>query len=165
MDITLIGMPGSGKSTVGRLLAGMLGWDHLDVDPLITAACAQTSLQAVLDSLGPDAFLDKEAEIIAGLSCDHTVLSPGGSAVLREKGALRLKELGPVVYLDLPCPVLEKRLWNLSSRGVPLAPGQTLRDLYEQRLPYYQKYADLTIQADLPRPQDTAAAILRALEL
>lgn len=165
MNITLIGMPGSGKSTVGRLLAKELGWSFLDVDPLIAAACGGPTLQAVLDRLGTEAFLDKEAEVLSSLSCENTVLAPGGSAVLREKGALRLKELGTVVYLDLPYPVLEKRLWNLSSRGVALSPGQTLRDLYDQRRPYYETYADLTINADLPRPRDTVQAILRALEL
>ena len=78
---------------------------------------------------------------------------------------MRLKELGPVVYLALPCEVLEKRLWNLESRGVTLAPGQTLADLYAQRKPFYETYADLTINADQPRAADTAAAIIRALEL
>lgn len=165
MNITLIGMPGSGKSTVGRILARELGYSFLDVDPLITAACGGPTLQAVLDRLGTEVFLDKEAEVVSSLSCENTVLAPGGSAVLREKGALHLKSLGPVVYLELPGSILEKRLWNLKTRGVTLAPGQTLQDLCDQRRPYYEKYADYTINAHLPRPQDTAAAVLRALNL
>ena len=103
MNITLIGMPGSGKSSVGRLLAQRLGYAFLDVDPLIVERHAAATLQEVLDRLGGDGFLDAEADVISSLSCENTVLSPGGSAVLREKGALRLKELGPVVYLELPC--------------------------------------------------------------
>ena len=165
MNITLIGMPGSGKSSVGRLLAQRLGYAFLDVDPLIVERHAAATLQEVLDRLGGDGFLDAEADVISSLSCENTVLSPGGSAVLREKGALRLKELGPVVYLKLPCAVLEKRLWNLKSRGVPLAPGQTLQDLYVQRKPFYERYADVTVAADRPRAADTAAEILRVLEL
>lgn len=165
MNITLIGMPGSGKSSVGRALAQRLGVSFLDVDPLIVERYGAQSLQQVLDRLGNEGFLDAEAEVIAALSCENTVLSPGGSAVLREKGALRLKELGPVVYLKLPYPVLERRLWNLSSRGVPLAPGQTLEELCALREPFYEKYADVTVNADRPRPEDTAEEILRVLEL
>lgn len=165
MNITLIGMPGSGKSSVGRILAKRLGYRFLDVDPLIVKAHAAANLQEVLDALGGERFLDTEAEVISSLSCENTILSPGGSAVLREKGALRLKALGPVVYLKLPCDVLQKRLWNLDSRGVPLAPGQTLADLYAQREPFYERYADLTVNADRPKAADTAEAILRALEL
>lgn len=165
MNITLIGMPGSGKSSVGRLLAQRLGYAFLDVDPLIVERHAAATLQEVLDRLGGDGFLDAEADVISSLSCENTVLSPGGSAVLREKGALRLKELGPVVYLELPCAVLEKRLWNLKSRGIPLAPGQTLQDLYAQREPFYERYADVTVNSDQPRAEDTAAEIIRVLEL
>ncbi len=165
MNITLIGMPGSGKSSVGRVLARRLGYSFLDVDPLIVEAYGKASLQEVLESLGNEGFLDAEAEVISTLSCENTVLSPGGSAVLREKGAMRLKELGPVVYLRLPCPALEKRLWNLESRGVPLAPGQTLEQLYALRIPFYERYADVTVDADQPRARDTAEKILAALEL
>lgn len=165
MNITLIGMPGSGKSSVGRALARRLGYAFVDVDPLIVERHGAATLQEVLDRLGNQGFLDAEAEVVSSLSCENTVLSPGGSAVLREKGALHLKSLGPVVYLKLPCSVLEKRLWNLKSRGVPLAPGQTLQDLYAQREPFYEKYADLTVNADQPKAGDTAEVIIRALEL
>ena len=165
MNITLIGMPGSGKSSVGRILARRLNYDFLDVDPLIVKVHGAASLQEVLDRLGTEGFLDAEAEVIASLSCQDTVLSPGGSAVLREKGARRLKELGPLVYLKLPCSVLERRLWNLESRGVPLAPGQTLADLYALREPFYERYADFTVNADQPKPADTVEEILRLLPL
>lgn len=165
MNITLIGMPGSGKSSVGKALARRLGYAFLDVDPLIEEAYKAATLQEVLDRLGSEGFLDAEAEVIASLSCENTVLAPGGSAVLREKGALRLKELGPVVYLKLPCRTLEKRLWNLASRGVPLAPGQTLQELYALREPFYEKYADVTVSADQPRVADTVEKVVEALEL
>lgn len=164
MNITLIGMPGSGKSTVARLLSKKLGYTFLDVDPLIVKSYGAPNLQAVLDSLGTEAFLDAEAEVISALSCENTVLAPGGSAVLREKGALHLRSLGPVVYLKPSVEALTRRLGNLATRGVTLAPGQTLRDLYAYRSPYYEKYADVTIAGDQPRPEDTLALVLSALE-
>ena len=165
MNITLIGMPGAGKSSVGRLLARRLGYAFLDVDPLIVKAYNAPDLQSVLDRLGSEGFLNAEAEVISSLSCTDTVLAPGGSAVLREKGARQLKALGPVVYLKLPCSVLESRLWNLERRGVPLAPGQTLAQLYAQRAPFYEKYADITVNAHRPRPEDTAEEVVAALGL
>lgn len=163
-NVTLIGMPGSGKSTVGKLLAKKLGFAFLDVDPLIVEAYGADNLQQVLDELGTEKFLDLEADVIAGLECENTVLAPGGSAVLREKGAMHLKSLGPVLYLRLPCPVLEKRLGNLATRGVTLAPGQTLQDLYDYRMPFYEKYADLTVDTGDCSLADAAALTMAALE-
>ena len=161
-NVSLIGMPGSGKSTVGVLLAKELGFSFVDTDLLIQRQ-EGALLQSVLDRLGTERFLDTEAEVIAALDCQRTVIAPGGSAVLRDLGARRLKELGPVLYLKLPCAALERRLGDLASRGGTLAPGQTLQDLYDYRAPYYEKYADLVIDADQPRLEDTVALALSAL--
>lgn len=161
-NVSLIGMPGSGKSTVGILLAKELGFSFVDTDLLIQRQ-EGALLQSVLDRLGTERFLDTEAEVIAALDCQRTVIAPGGSAVLRDLGARRLKELGPVLYLKLPCAALERRLGDLASRGVTLDPGQTLQDLYDYRAPYYEKYADLVIDADQPRLEDTVALALAAL--
>lgn len=161
-NVSLIGMPGSGKSTVGVLLAKELGFSFVDTDLLIQRQ-EGALLQTVLDRLGTERFLDTEAEVIAGLNCSRTVIAPGGSVVLRDLGARRLKELGPVLYLRLPCAALEKRLGNLATRGVTLAPGQTLRDLCAYRAPFYEKYADLTIDADQPTIEATVALVVKAL--
>lgn len=161
-NVSLIGMPGSGKSTVGVLLAKELGFSFVDTDLLIQRQ-EGALLQAVLDRLGAERFLDTEAEIIAGLNCRRTVIAPGGSVVLRELGARHLKKLGPVLYLRLPCAVLEQRLGNLATRGVTLAPGQTLRDLYNYRVPFYERYADITIDAGQPTIEDTVAQAVKAL--
>ncbi|MDE6107735.1 MAG: shikimate kinase [Oscillospiraceae bacterium] len=164
MNITLIGMPGSGKSTVGKLLAKRLGYTFLDVDPLIVAAYNAPNLQKVLDDLGPEAFLDAEAHVISAIDCDNTVLAPGGSAVLREVGALHLKALGPVVYLKPSVKALTQRLGNLATRGVTLKPGQTLQDLCDYRAPFYEKYADITIAGNQDRVEETVELVLGALE-
>lgn len=162
-NVTLIGMPGSGKSTVGVLLAKALGFAFADTDLLIQRQEGEL-LQATVDRLGNEKFLDLEAEVIGALACQNTVIAPGGSAVLREKGARRLQELGPVLYLKLPCAALEKRLGNLATRGVTLEPGQTLQDLYDYRAPFYEKYADITIDADQPSIEETLRLVLAALE-
>lgn len=164
MNITLIGMPGSGKSTVGKLLAKRLGYAFLDVDPLIVKTYQAPNLQRVLDDLGTEAFLDAEATVISTIDCDDTVLAPGGSAVLRERGALHLKSLGPVVYLKPSVGALAGRLGNLATRGVTLKPGQTLQDLYDYRSPFYETYADITIAGDQDRAEETVDLILSALE-
>ena len=164
MNVTLIGMPGSGKSTVGRRLAQRLGYAFLDVDPLIVAAYKAPHLQKVLDDLGTEAFLDAEAQVICSLDCDNTVIAPGGSAVLREKGALHLKKLGPVVYLKPSAQALVKRLGNLATRGVTLAPGQTIQDLYDYRAPFYEKYADITIPGERENMEETVELVMEALQ-
>ena len=106
-NVTLIGMPGSGKSTVGVLLAKALGYQFVDTDLLIQQR-EGALLQDVLDALGVEAFLDLEGEVLSGLACTGTVIAPGGSAVCRERGMARLKELGRVVYLHVPLAELEK---------------------------------------------------------
>ena len=108
-NITLIGMPGSGKSTVGVLLAKAMGLSFLDVDLLIQQREGQL-LQEILDDHGVDHFLDAEEAAVKSIHCSRTVIAPGGSAVLREKGAEHLRSLGPVVYLNVPVEELERRL-------------------------------------------------------
>ena len=161
-NVSLIGMPGSGKSTVGVLLAKRLGYTFVDTDLLIQQQ-EGALLQAILDRLGTERFLDTEADVIGALTCHHCVVAPGGSVILRKKGMAHLRELGPVVYLKLPCATLAKRLGNLATRGVTLAPGQTLQDLYDFRIPYYERYADVTIDADQPTIEDTVELVVNAL--
>lgn len=143
-NITLIGMPGSGKSTVGVLLAKLLGYQFLDVDLLIQER-EGALLQEILDSRGTQAFLDAEESAILSLNCRRTVIAPGGSAVCREGAALHLKGLGPVVYLQVPLEELTRRIHNLSTRGIAMEPGQTLADVMAYREPLYRKYAGLVV--------------------
>lgn len=143
-NVVLIGMPGSGKSTVGVLLAKALGYDFLDVD-LVIQKREHALLQDILDRRGLDAFLQAEEDAVRSVSCENTVIAPGGSAVCREKAARHLKALGPVVYLKVPLAELSGRIQNLSTRGIAMEPGQTLADVMAYRAPLYDKYADLVI--------------------
>ena len=162
-NITLIGMPGSGKSTVGVLLAKTLGYRFLDADLLIQQR-EGALLQDILDQRGVEGFLDVEENVICSLDCTGTVIAPGGSAVCREQAALRLKELGLVVYLHVPLAELERRISNITTRGIAMAPGQTLADVYAIREPLYRKYADLTVDVTGQNTlEDTVAAVLARL--
>ncbi len=161
-NITLIGMPGSGKSTVGVVLAKTLGFSFLDVDLVIQERQGKL-LQELLNDLGTERFIDLEGETIRSLSPSKTVLAPGGSCVLRHDAMLHLKSIGKVVYLHLSYPALESRIHNLATRGIAFAPGQTLRDVYDQRAPLYARYADLTVEVDGQTLDRTLAAVREAL--
>ena len=122
-NIILIGMPGAGKSTVGVLLAKTLGYAFLDTD-LVIQQREGALLQPLVDSLGVEAFLDVEADAICSVECRGTVIAPGGSAVCRERAMSHLRALGRIVYLHLPLEELERRLSNISTRGIAMAPGR-----------------------------------------
>lgn len=155
-NITLIGMPGSGKSTAGVLLAKLLGYQFLDVDLLIQER-EGALLQEILDRRGTAAFLDAEEAAVRSLDCRRTVIAPGGSAVCREEAALHLKGLGPVVYLQVPLEELTRRIHNLSTRGIAMEPGQTLADVLAFREPLYRQYAHLAVPC--PPGQELAQTV------
>ena len=162
-NITLIGMPGSGKSTVGVLLAKTLGFQFIDTDLLIQQR-EGALLQQLLDQRGTQGFLDAEEAAIRSLSCERTVIAPGGSAVCRAGAIGHLKQLGRVVYLHVPLPELERRVRNITTRGIAMEPGQTLADVYAAREPLYQRYADLTVDvAEGNRLEQTVASVLQGL--
>ncbi|WP_313181295.1 shikimate kinase [Lacrimispora sp.] len=143
-NITLIGMPASGKSTVGVLLAKRLGYSFVDVDIVIQEQEGRL-LKEIIETEGQDGFLAVENRINAGLNVRHSVIAPGGSVIYGKEAMEHLKEISTVVYLKLSYESVEERLGNLVDRGVVLKDGMTLRDLYEERVPYYEKYADITI--------------------
>ena len=158
-NITLIGMPGSGKSTVGVLLAKSLGFQFVDVDLLI-----QQREGALLDTRGVEPFLDAEEAAVRSLACTGAVIAPGGSAVCRAGAIGHLRALGRVVYLHVPLPELERRIHNITTRGIAMAPGQTLADVYAAREPLYRRYADLTVDVGEGRGlEETVAAVLQGL--
>jgi shikimate kinase len=121
-NIILVGMPGAGKSTVGVLLAKTLGYAFLDTDLVIQAGRGPSSSSSWMQ--GPGAFLEAEADAVCAVSCRCTVIATGGSAVYRTRAVERLRELGRVVYLRLPLDEVERRLNNIGSRGIAMAPAR-----------------------------------------
>ncbi|HOI58307.1 MULTISPECIES: shikimate kinase [unclassified Methanoculleus] len=143
-NIILIGMPGAGKSTVGVILAKTLGMQFIDTDILIQERAGRI-LQEILDGEGPDAFKRIEEETILSLNPRNAVIATGGSVVCSEAAMAHLKAVGVVVYLEISYAEMEERLKNITTRGILLLPGQSLREMYDERLPLYEKYADLTV--------------------
>ena len=135
----LIGMPGSGKSTIGVLLAKALGYDFVDTD-LVIQQKGGGLLKEIIARIGNDGFKQLEEDVNASIDVNKSVIAPG---------AMRhFKEIGTIIYLKLDYQTVKRRLGNLKARGVVLEKGQTLRDLYNERIPYYEKYADITVKLD-----------------
>ncbi len=161
-NIILIGMPGSGKSSIGVILAKVLGYSFLDTDLLIQAR-EGALLQELLDRRGVEAFLHIEAEVLHSIQCCRTVVAPGGSCVCLEEAMEHLRRLGTVVYLHLSLPEVASRIHNLDTRGIALLPGQTIADVYEYRVPLYKRYAHLTVRADGQTLAETVESVKKAL--
>ncbi len=143
-NITLIGMPASGKSTVGVLLAKRLGYSFVDVDIVIQEQEGKL-LKEIIAERGDDGFLEVENRINRELHVCKSVIAPGGSVIYGKEAMEHLKEISIVVYLKLSYESVKERLGNLVDRGVVLKDGMTLYDLYQERVPYYESYADITI--------------------
>lgn len=160
-NIILIGMPGSGKSTIGVLLAKRLGMGFIDTDILIQSASGQLLYQ-MIEKDGIEAFIKYEEDILKKLVCDNCVIATGGSAVYGEEAMAHMAELGSRVYLELPSKVIEGRLGNISTRGVVIREGETIEQLYEERAPLYEKYADVTVDG-AGTPKEVVGDVCRAV--
>lgn len=143
-SVVLIGMPGSGKSTIGVLLAKELRRNFVDTDLLIQERTGR-ALQDILDEDGIPAFLRIESETVVAYHPRGEIVATGGSVVYSEDAMRHLAEHGVCVYLECPHEVLEERLANLDSRGVVRLPGQTVADLLSEREPLYRRWASLTV--------------------
>ena len=144
MNIVLIGMPGCGKSTVGVLLAKSMLCDFVDTD-LIIQNIYKKALCDLIAEEGIEMFKQKENATIASLSCENSVIATGGSAVYGEKAMAHLKKHGKVVYLKLSPAEIEGRIRNIKTRGIAMKEGTTIADLYAERAPLYERYADITV--------------------
>ena len=144
MNITLIGMPGSGKSTIGVLLAKRLGMEFVDTDLLIQKR-EKRRLPEIIAQEGIDRFLEIENEVNASLQVENTIIAPGGSAVYGREAMEHFREISTVVYLKVSLRELKKRLGDLKARGVVCKEGKTLADVLKEREPLYEQFADLTV--------------------
>ena len=161
-NIILIGMAAAGKSTVGRKLARELGWAFVDTDLLLEAWWG-APLQAISDHLGRDAFVQAEAAQIMRLNLRLCVIATGGSVVYSEAAMAHLQGMGNIVYLESSFESIAGRLTNPESRGLAISPGQTIKDLYDERAPLYARYAQVRVRTDGQDPDQTCAAIIQAL--
>ena len=144
-NIILIGMPGAGKSTIGIVLAKVIGYTFIDSDIIIQNE-KQMLLQQLIEKYGLEGFNSIENEINSKISAHKSIIATGGSAVYGKEAMSHLKSIGTVIYLKLPYEEIKERLGDLNKRGVSIKKGQTLKSLYEERIILYEKYADITIE-------------------
>ena len=163
-NVVLIGMPGAGKSTIGVILAKVLGKDFIDADLVIQKKEGRL-LREIIEQEGPDGFLAVEERVNAGICPDAAVIATGGSVVYGQRAMEHLGRIGAIVYLKLSYPAVESRLRDIRGRGVVLRNGQTLLDLYQERAVLYERYADVTVEEDGLGVEETLEKTLQALEM
>ena len=162
-NVTLIGMPSAGKSTIGVLLAKRLGYSFSDADILIQEKEGRL-LKEIIAQEGMDGFLQVENRVNASIEAKRSVIAPGGSVIYGKEAMEHLKEISTVVYLKMSYEELERRVGDVVDRGVALKEGMTLRDLYDERTAYYERYADITIDEEGMTPGQTVDLLRAMLE-
>ena len=163
-NIVLIGMPGVGKSTIGVILAKVLGYSFLDADLLIQEQEGKL-LREIIEEKGTDGFIEVENRVNDSIRADRAIIATGGSVVYGKEAMEHLKEIGRVVYLKVSYAILEKRLADIKGRGVVLKEGQTLETLFEERSKLYEQYADIEVSEEGLDVEQTVEKLVEALEL
>ena len=163
-NIVLIGMPGCGKSTVGVVLAKVTGYEFVDSD-LVIQSREKMRLCKIIERFGQQRFNEIEEDVNASLDVEESIIATGGSVVYGPRAMEHLREIGHVVYLKLTLESVAKRLGDLVKRGVSMKPGQTLAELYEERIPLYEKYADVVIEADAMDIRQVVSTICQELNM
>ena len=162
-NVILIGMPGSGKTTIGTELSEKIGYGYVDSDSVIVAREGKR-LNELIAEVGREKFLDIEAKVNSEICADRCVIATGGSVIYREKAMEKLKTLGKVVYLKLSYESIAGRLGDLQKRGVALKEGFTLLDLYNERTPLYEKYADISVELTGLNIEESVQKVAEALK-
>lgn len=161
-NIVLIGMPGAGKSTLGVLLAKSVNYSFLDTD-LVIQQRQKRKLYEIIEEQGIDAFLDIENSTLQDIEVKNTVIATGGSAVYGMKAMEHLRENGIIVYIRLSLEEIERRVNNIKTRGIAMKKGKTLADVYGERIPLYEKYADIVVDGDSTTIEEGVELIINAL--
>ena len=156
-------MPGSGKSTLGVVLAKKIGYKFIDSDLLIQEREGMT-LERIIEKYGDEGFIQVENDVNKSIQTEKTVIATGGSVVYGAEAMEHLKKIATVVYLSCPYDRLTRRLGDLKGRGVVLREGQTLRTIYEERCALYEKYADITVDEGLYDIEQTLEILLTTLK-
>lgn len=162
-NLIFTGMPAVGKSTVGIVVAKRLGMKFIDTDLLIQEQEGKL-LREIIAEEGQDGFLKIENQVNASVEAENAVISPGGSVIYCKEAMEHYKKIGTVVYLKASYQTIKKRIRNPKKRGVVLREGQTFRDLYNERVPYFEKYADITVCEDGCRIEETIENVLNAVK-
>lgn len=162
-NVILIGMPGAGKSTVGVVLAKRMGYRFVDSDLVIQERMGML-LHQMIEEKGLDGFIQVENEVNASLDMERSIIATGGSVIYGAQAMEHLKQIGTVIYLQLSYEAIKNRLGDLHERGVAMREGQTLADLYAERIPYYEKYADVIINCEDKMIKDIVADIIGAMK-
>ncbi len=161
-NLVLIGMPGSGKTTISKELARRLSVACIDTDRVIEAEMGMP-LSRILDVYGDDGFREIENRINASISPRRAVIAPGGSVIYGREAMEHYRRIARVIYLEIDCDALLQRLGDLHSRGVTIRPGQTFQDLYDERCPLYRQWADMVVETADRSPFEIVREILRRL--
>lgn len=162
-NIVLIGMPGAGKSTVGVLLAKALKMPFADTDLLLQQQ-QSLHLQEIINNSGLDSFLRLEEKLVTGLNLENHVIATGGSVIYSEPAILHLKKKGLLIYLHLKYYQIERRINNITTRGIAMQQDQTLSDLYRERVPLYKKHAEITIDCSRKHIESIVAEIIEKVK-
>lgn len=163
MTFTLIGMPGSGKTCMGRAISSKLKMKVVDADKVIESK-TKKPLHVLIDEYGLEGFKKIEEEILLSIDTDNIIVSTGGSAVYYDSVMQHFKRMGKVIYLYVGIDVLKERLGDFSKRGIAMRPGQTIEDLYKERCALYEKYADITINCSGSAYPKYQAELIKAIK-
>ena len=161
-NIVLIGMPGSGKSTIGVILAKYLRMEFIDTDILIQSE-EETTLQEIVNSHGHMVLREIEERVLLGVKCTNTIIATGGSAAYSAPAMMHLKENGIIVFLHADLPALRKRICNYETRGLAKRPEQSFQDLFAERLELYTRYSDITIKSSEINQEQVVSSIIEKL--
>lgn len=161
-NIILVGMPGVGKSTIGVVLAKLIGYKFIDADLVIQEKEGKL-LHQIIEEVGTEGFLEVEGRINSQIWAEHSIIATGGSVVYEKNAMEHYKEIGTVVYLHVSYPILEKRLSDIKGRGVVLRDGQDLKALYKERTPLYESYADIVIEEEDMGVEETVEQLIKKL--
>ncbi len=161
-NIVLTGMPASGKSTVGVILAKIFGMDFIDTDIVIQKR-EGSRLSEIIENQGTDGFLKIEEQAVLSIDVHNTVIATGGSVIYSSRAMDHLSDSSKIVYLKVGKEEILKRLKDISERGVVLRPGETVEDMYDSRSDLYEQYADITVYEDGFTIEDTVRAVRQAL--
>ncbi|MCM1272861.1 MAG: shikimate kinase [Clostridium sp.] len=163
-NIVLVGMPGAGKSTIGVLLAKALNYGFIDTDLIIQNKEGKLLFE-IIEEKGIEGFLKAENDVIKNVEADKTVIATGGSAVFGTEAMERLKENGTIVYLKLSCEEVLWRVNNITTRGIAMQKGKSLADVYAERTPLYNQYADLTVECNGTTIEECVEKIVNLLRV